>query len=128
MTTYYNQFLASRFARQLSNYNHFVGIIKIHFDWLVRGSNYDCMYVYVDLLGEKARRGVMRGGKGEKHCKTSWFMEIFKMFFLPFLWCHYNKKCPCTPSDFIGFWVNSLVVVNGDRGDSNEFTSWVNEN
>jgi hypothetical protein len=27
---------------------------------------------------------------------------------------HYNKKCPCTPSDFTRFRVNSLVVVNGD--------------
>jgi len=26
----------------------------------------------------------------------------------------YNKRCPCTPNDFTGFWVNSLVVVNKD--------------
>jgi hypothetical protein len=26
----------------------------------------------------------------------------------------YNKRYPCTPSDFAGFWINSLVVVNGD--------------
>jgi hypothetical protein len=26
---------------------------------------------------------------------------------------HYNKKCPYTPCDFIGFWVNSVVIVNG---------------
>jgi hypothetical protein len=24
---------------------------------------------------------------------------------------HYNKRCACTPSDFIGFWVNSLVIM-----------------
>jgi hypothetical protein len=24
---------------------------------------------------------------------------------------HYNKMCPYMPSDFIGFWMNSLVVV-----------------
>jgi hypothetical protein len=28
---------------------------------------------------------------------------------------HYNKRCPCMPNDFIGFRVNSLVVVNGDQ-------------
>ncbi len=27
---------------------------------------------------------------------------------------HYNKRCPCTPSDFTKFWVNSLVLVNED--------------
>ncbi len=26
---------------------------------------------------------------------------------------HYNKTCPCTPSDFNGFCVNSLVPMNG---------------
>jgi hypothetical protein len=39
----------------------------------------------VDLFLKRARRGVMRERKGEKHYKTSWFMEILKMFFLPFL-------------------------------------------
>jgi hypothetical protein len=34
------------------------------------------LYIYVDLLGEELNRGVMRGKKGEKHCRTSWFMEI----------------------------------------------------
>jgi hypothetical protein len=28
---------------------------------------------------------------------------------------HYNKRCSYTPNDFIIFWVNSLVVVNGDH-------------
>jgi len=33
------------------------------------------------------------------------------------IWCsfllyHYNKRCHCMPSDFTGFWVNSLVVMN----------------
>jgi len=40
---------------------------------------------------------------------------------------HYNKRCPCTPSDFIGFWVNSLVVMNGDQWKNNEFTALMNE-
>jgi len=26
---------------------------------------------------------------------------------------HYNKRCPYMPSDFIRFWVNSLVLMNG---------------
>jgi hypothetical protein len=39
---------------------------------------------------------------------------------------HYNKKCPCTPSDFIGFWVNSLVLVNEDQWRSSEFPGIVN--
>jgi hypothetical protein len=25
----------------------------------------------------------MRGRKGEKHCRASWFMKILKMLFLP---------------------------------------------
>jgi hypothetical protein len=25
-----------------------------------------------------------------------------------------TKRCPYTPSDFTGFWVNSLVIMNGD--------------
>jgi hypothetical protein len=36
-------------------------------------------FFFVDLLkreGEKASIGVMRGRKGEKHCKTSWFYEM----------------------------------------------------
>jgi hypothetical protein len=39
---------------------------------------------------------------------------------------HYNKRCPCTPSDFIGFWMNSLVVMNKDQWRSSEFTGLVN--
>jgi hypothetical protein len=77
--------MASRFAKQVGNYNRFVGNIKIHFDQLARGSNDDCVYVYVDLLGKRTRRGLMQGRKGEKHCRTSWFMEILNMLFLPFL-------------------------------------------
>jgi len=42
-------------------------------------------------------------------------------------WNHYNKRCPCMPSDFIRFWVNSLVVINKDQWRSSEFTSLVNE-
>jgi hypothetical protein len=34
-----------------------------------------CLYVYVDIL-EELSRGVMRGRKGDKHYKASWFMEI----------------------------------------------------
>ncbi len=26
-----------------------------------------------------------------------------------------QQRCPCTTSDFTGFWVISLVVVNGDQ-------------
>jgi hypothetical protein len=40
---------------------------------------------------------------------------------------HYNKRYPCTPSDFTRFWVDSLVVMNGDKWRNNEFTSVVNE-
>jgi len=39
---------------------------------------------------------------------------------------HYNKRCPCMPIDFTGFWVNSLVVVNGDQWKNNEFIGLVN--
>jgi hypothetical protein len=39
---------------------------------------------------------------------------------------HYNKKCPCTPNEFTGFWVNSLVIVNGDQWKNNEFSGRVN--
>jgi hypothetical protein len=34
------------------------------------------LYVYANLLGEELSRGVMRGRKGEKHFRASWFMEI----------------------------------------------------
>jgi hypothetical protein len=43
--------------------------------------------------------------------------------------CAHNnttKGVPFTPSDFIGFWVNSLVIVNGDQWRSNEFTGLMN--
>jgi hypothetical protein len=39
--------------------------------------NDDYLYVYVDLLGERIRRGLMRRRKREKHCRTSWFKEIY---------------------------------------------------
>jgi hypothetical protein len=39
---------------------------------------------------------------------------------------HYNKRCPYMPSDFTGFWVNSLVVVNRDQWKSSEFTNLMN--
>jgi hypothetical protein len=56
------------------------------------------------------------------------------MFFFPFLldlnvlfiYKHYNKRCPYMPSDFTGFWANSLVVMNGDQWKNSEFTSLVN--
>jgi hypothetical protein len=38
---------------------------------------------------------------------------------------HYNKRCPCTPSDFTRFWVNSLVWINEDKLESSEFISLV---
>jgi hypothetical protein len=31
--------------------------------------------VDVDIL-EEINKGVMKGRKGDKHCRTSWFMEI----------------------------------------------------
>jgi hypothetical protein len=31
--------------------------------------------VDVDIL-EEISKGVMKGRKGDKHCRTSWFMEI----------------------------------------------------
>jgi hypothetical protein len=34
------------------------------------------LYIYVDILGLELNRGVMKGKKGEKHCKTSWVIEI----------------------------------------------------
>jgi hypothetical protein len=40
---------------------------------------------------------------------------------------HYNKRCPCMPSDFIGFWVNSLVVMNQDLWRINEFIGLMNK-
>jgi hypothetical protein len=39
---------------------------------------------------------------------------------------NYNKRCPCTPSDFIGFWVNSQVVVNGDQQRRSGFIGLMN--
>jgi hypothetical protein len=30
----------------------------------------------------------------------------------------YNKMCHCTQSDFIGFWEDSLVVMNGTSGEA----------
>jgi hypothetical protein len=47
--------------------------------------NVDCIYVYADLLGKKLSRGVMRRSKGKKHCRTSWFMEIFFLKILSIL-------------------------------------------
>jgi hypothetical protein len=45
--------------------------------WLTyKGLNIDCLYIYADLLGEELNRGVIRGKKWVKHCKSSWFMEI----------------------------------------------------
>jgi hypothetical protein len=32
--------------------------------------------VYVDFLGKELNKGILKGRKGEKHCRTSWFMEI----------------------------------------------------
>jgi len=47
--------------------------------------NVDCKYVYVDLLGEELSIGVMRGRKGGKHCRTSWFYGNIKDFFFSIL-------------------------------------------
>jgi hypothetical protein len=40
---------------------------------------------------------------------------------------HYNKRCPCTPNDFIGFWLNPLVVMNEDQWGSSESTGLMNK-
>jgi hypothetical protein len=32
--------------------------------------------VIVIFLGEELSKGMMRGRKGDKHCRISWFMEI----------------------------------------------------
>jgi len=39
---------------------------------------------------------------------------------------HYNKRCPYTLSDFTRFWMNSLVVMNGDEWRSSDFTGLMN--
>jgi len=39
---------------------------------------------------------------------------------------YYNKLGPCTPSDFTGFWVNSLALVNKTLWGCNEFIGLVN--
>jgi hypothetical protein len=38
------------------------------------GFNSDCLYVYVDLLGKEIKQGIMKGRKGKRHCRTSWFI------------------------------------------------------
>ncbi len=62
----------------LDNYNCFVDSIKYISTNLQGGLNVDCMYVYVDILGEELSIGVMRGRKGEKHSRTSWFFGNIK--------------------------------------------------
>jgi hypothetical protein len=52
-----------------------VGSIKEHFDELAKGLEVYCLYVDADILEEISKR-VMRGRKGDKHYRTSWFMEI----------------------------------------------------
>jgi hypothetical protein len=39
---------------------------------------------------------------------------------------HYNKMCLSTQSDFIRFWVNSLIVMNKDYEKNSEFIDLVN--
>jgi hypothetical protein len=43
---------------------------------------------------------------------------------------HYNKMHPCMPNDFIAFWMNSLVPLNGPSWDvvnSLVLWTWTNE-
>ncbi len=42
MSTQCSRFMASQFARQLGNYNNFMGGINEHFDWLTWGLLYIC--------------------------------------------------------------------------------------
>jgi hypothetical protein len=51
------------------------------------------------------------------------FSNINVFLFLVEIEFHYNKRCPCMPSDFTGFWVNSLAIMNKDHWRSSEFTS-----
>jgi len=47
--------------------------------------------------------------------------ECISIFIVSIL-LHYNKRCPYTPSDFIKFWMNSLIIVNKDQWKNSEFT------
>jgi hypothetical protein len=40
---------------------------------------------------------------------------------------YYNKKCLFTLSDFIKFWVNSLITMNKDQWKNSEFSGLVNK-
>ncbi len=57
-------------------------------------------------------------------------LKLSTLFNVEPLWgifySHYNKMCPCMPSDFTRFWMNSLVVMNGNQWRSSEFTGPVN--
>jgi hypothetical protein len=50
MTTQCSWLVASWFARQLNNYNYFVGSIK-YISTYLKGFEGDYLYAYVDLLG-----------------------------------------------------------------------------
>ncbi len=80
--------MASRFARQLRNYNHFVGNIK-YISTNLKGVLMVIIYMFMLIYwGEIPIIGVMRGRKGERHCKTLWFYEMEKIFFFQFCCAH----------------------------------------
>jgi hypothetical protein len=64
--------VASPFARQVASYKCFVGNIKIQFDLLARCAESDCLYVYVDILGDE----IKQRSYDMKEGRASWFMEI----------------------------------------------------
>jgi len=39
------------------------------------------MYVVVDILGKGIKQKSYQRKERNKHCRTSWFMELLKMFF-----------------------------------------------
>ncbi len=80
--------MASQFARQLRNYNHFVRSIK-YISTDLKGVLMVIIHMFMLIYqGEITIIGVMRGRKGERHCKTTWFYEMEKIFFLQFCCVH----------------------------------------
>ncbi len=74
--------MASRFARQLSNYNHSARSIK-YISTNLKGvlRVIICMLLLI-YYKEIVSLGVMRGRKGERHCRALWFYVMEKMFLL----------------------------------------------
>ncbi len=57
----------------------------------------------------------------------NYFWDLFMFALHVIKLIHYNKRCPCTPSDFTEFWLNSLVVMNEDDWRSSEFIGLINK-